>query len=167
MTALRRARDGDLAAVAALDATLFPDDPWRADAWQELVATAGRRLLVAVEPGDDLASDARPHEVPDQVVGYALTGLVGDFAELLRIGVDPAHRRRGIAAALLQRASEAARADGAERLLLEVSDANTGAGAFYDSRGFVEIDRRPGYYRDGSAARVLERALPVPERMDP
>lgn len=162
MTTLRAAHESELAAVAALDATLFPDEPWSLEAWQGLVATSGRRLVVAVDEAVHAGSGEPAH-----VVGYALTGVVGDFAELLRIGADPAHRRRGIATALLQRACAAARADGAERLLLEVSDANTGARAFYDSRGFAEIDRRPGYYRDGSAAFVLERALPVPERMDP
>lgn len=157
MSELRPAAADDLVAVAALDAVLFPDEPWDLAAWQGLVATGGRRLLVAV--------------VEDTVVGSALTGVVGDFAELLRIGLHPAHRRQGIARQLLARACDAVAEDGAERLLLEVGEANTAARAFYAATGFVEIDRRPGYYRDGSAALVLELAmrgsLDAPERMDP
>lgn len=145
-----------------LDAALFADEAWDLAAWQDLVATTGRRLLVAVGEG---RGGATP------VLGYALVGMVGDFAELLRIGADPAHRRRGVATRLLARACDDARAHGAERLLLEVSEANGGARAFYGARGFAQIDRRPGYYRDGSAALVLERALVTgahaPERMDP
>ena len=31
--------------------------------------------------------------------------------------------------------------------------------AFYAARGFVEVDRRPRYYRDGSTAVVMRRQL--------
>ncbi|MBE7324923.1 GNAT family N-acetyltransferase [Nocardioides sp. Y6] len=158
MRSVRPATTDDLAAVTALDAALFPDEPWDLPAWQGLLDTAGRRLLVAADDAD------RP-------VGYALTGLVGDFAELLRIAADPTVRRRGVATALLARACAEARSNGAERLLLEVGEANTGARALYAAAGFVEIDRRPRYYRDGSAALVLERALAFDThtsgRMDP
>jgi ribosomal-protein-alanine N-acetyltransferase len=40
-------------------------------------------------------------------------------------------------------------------MLLEVSEHNEAALAFYRQRGFVEIDRRPRYYRDGAAAIVM------------
>ena len=36
---------------------------------------------------------------------------------------------------------------GADRLLLEVRENNAGAIGFYAAHGFVEIDRRPRYYR--------------------
>ena len=42
-------------------------------------------------------------------------------------------------------------------MLLEVAESNAAARAFYAKAGFVEIHRRPNYYRDGSAALVLER----------
>ena len=48
-----------------------------------------------------------------------------------------------------------ARAARAVQMLLEVSAANPDALAFYAATGFVEIDRRPRYYRDGSDALVL------------
>jgi ribosomal-protein-alanine N-acetyltransferase len=48
---------------------------------------------------------------------------------------------------------------GANRLLLEVREDNAGALAFYASRGFIEIDRRPRYYRDGTTAVVLRLPL--------
>ena len=51
---------------------------------------------------------------------------------------------------------------GADRLLLEVREDNAGALAFYAARGFVEIDRRPRYYRDGATAVVLALGCPAP-----
>lgn len=132
---------GDL---VALDADLFGVEAWDAAAWSDLLTTPGRRLAVVEESG---------------LRAYALTGLVGDFVDLLRIGVAPASRRRGLAAVLLADAVDAARTDGADRMLLEVSEANAGACAFYAQAGFVRIDRRPGYYRDGTAALVLQLDL--------
>ena len=48
---------------------------------------------------------------------------------------------------------------GVDRMLLEVRTDNAGAMAFYAARGFVEVDRRPRYYRDGATAAVLRRSL--------
>ena len=132
-------------ALVALDADLFGAEAWDAAGWQGLVGTPGRRLTVVEDAG--------------VLVAYALVGLVGDFAELLRIGVAPAARRRGLAAGLLAAAVDVARADGADRMLLEVSEANDGARALYESVGFAPIDRRPAYYRDGTAALVLQLDL--------
>ncbi len=98
-------------------------------------------------------------EVDEVVVGHAVASLVVDVAELQRIAVEPAHRRAGLATALLDTVVVAAREGGADGLLLEVRDGNAGALAFYARRGFVEIDRRPRYYRDGATAVVMQRPL--------
>ncbi len=141
--------DEVLVGLVALEAELF-DDAWDADALRDLVAGYGRRLHVV---------GGRAPQGP--VSGYVLTQTLGDFVDLLRIGVVPAARRGGVALALHHAAAADARTEGAERVLLEVSEANTGARAFYTRLGYVEIDRRPGYYRDGSDALVLE--LPLDE----
>ncbi|HET6627506.1 MAG TPA: GNAT family N-acetyltransferase [Nocardioidaceae bacterium] len=142
---VRPATGADAVAVAALEHTLFGADAWsRASVVAELTA-ADRTALVAVA-GEDL-------------VGYAVTMRAGDLVDLQRIGVDAECRRRGVAHALLTAITGRAAADGALRMLLEVGARNTGALAFYAAEGFVEIDRRRRYYRDGSDALVLHRAL--------
>ena len=85
--------------------------------------------------------------------------VVDDIAELQRIGVDPAHRRTGIAAGLLTDVRARAVDAGASRLLIEVREDNHGALALYRGVGFEEIARRPKYYRDGSTAIVMEATL--------
>ena len=62
-------------------------------------------------------------------------------------------------AALLAGVVDAARRTPADRLLLEVREDNSPALSFYAGQGFVEIDRRPRYYRDGTTAVVLRRPL--------
>jgi ribosomal-protein-alanine N-acetyltransferase len=64
-----------------------------------------------------------------------------------------------VAQELLAAVVQAARSGTADRLLLEVREDNAGALAFYAAAGFVEIDRRPRYYRDGATAAVLRLPL--------
>ncbi|HCB04748.1 MAG TPA: ribosomal-protein-alanine N-acetyltransferase [Nocardioides bacterium] len=147
---VRLADVADVEAIAASEA-----DNLGADAWSRgLVAEGveGRlptvRYLVAERDG--------------QLVGHAVASLVDDVAELQRIAVAPAVRRRGVARALLDEVVSLAEQEGMQRLLLEVREDNDGALAFYAAQGFVELDRRPKYYRDGTAAVVLERPVRMP-----
>ena len=144
---VRPATVADVADVAQLELDGFPDDAWTAD-YLRLAAEGGLptvRLLVA--------------ESGDGIVGHAIVSTVFEVAELQRIAVGSAYRRRGHARALLAAVVAAATDEGAERRLLEVRETNEPALAFYASAGVVEIDRRPRYYRAGTAGVVLELAL--------
>ncbi|HEU4568693.1 MAG TPA: GNAT family N-acetyltransferase [Marmoricola sp.] len=93
------------------------------------------------------------------VVGHAVVSCAGDVAELQRIAVAPGCRRQGIASTLLTAVDGHAQRSGCDRVLLEVREDNAGALSFYADRGFVELDRRPRYYRDGATAVVMSRRL--------
>ncbi len=92
--------------------------------------------------------------------GLVLARAVVDEAEILTLAVMPAHRRSGIARALLAEASAHAAERGARVLFLEVSTRNAPARALYGNAGFTEAARRRDYYRDGSDALLLRRTLP-------
>jgi len=141
---LRAAATHDVEVVACLERELFGPDAWSADQVRDALLAERRRAWVTGKP----------------VHGYVVVGVVGDMADLDRIGVHPGHRRRGVARMLLDRAVESAVADGAVRLLLEVAANNHAAVAFYEGVGFVEIARRRRYYRGGADAVVMERPLP-------
>jgi len=97
-------------------------------------------------------------DVNEGVIGHAVLSTAGDIAELQRIAVGAAHRRRGVASALLAEVLQVSRRTEADRLLLEVREDNQAALAFYARNGFTEIDRRPRYYADGATAVVLRLA---------
>ena len=144
---VRAATDADVDAIAVSEA-----DNLGADAWSHgLVAegVAGRlptvHYLVAESEG--------------LVVGHAVASLVADVAELQRIAVSSGSRRQGVARALLDEVVALAVQEDIGRLLLEVREDNEAALAFYTAQGFVELDRRPRYYRDGTSAVVLERPV--------
>ncbi|QIX25804.1 ribosomal protein S18-alanine N-acetyltransferase [Nocardioides sp. JQ2195] len=142
---IRNALAADVDAVVELEDELFGAEAWDADTLLDDLERAGRRFVVFE---DDL-----------EVIGYAITMFAGDIADLARIGVHPSRQREGIAAALLDHVVDAAREDGADRMLLEVSAMNPEALAFYDAGDFEQIDTRPRYYKDGSDAIVMRRSL--------
>lgn len=148
---VRPAGPDDVDAIAALELEAFPDDAWTPEYLQ--VAIDGKmptvRILVAV---DDAGT----------VIGHALVSVVYEIAELQRIATAEEQRRRGIGGSLLAASIDLARSEGAERLLLEVREGNVGAIEFYHQAGFVEIDRRERYYRDGATGIVLALELAGP-----
>ena len=142
---LRPATELDVPAVAELEQACFGVDAWSTSSVLSELTGEGRAAVVA--------------EHADDVVGYALVLVTGDVADLQRIAVLDAHRRAGLGRDLLAAALAAAAGRGALRVLLEVSDANLPACAFYEVEGFAVIDRRPRYYRDGTDALVMSRNL--------
>ena len=136
-----------VAAVAALEAQVMGSDAWN----EHLVA-------------DELP---RPDRVwwaaydGEQLLGYAGGWVVDGQVQILKVGVDPAQRRRGIARELLARVAADARDLGAATCSLEVRAGNAGARAFYGALGFHALGTRPRYYSDGEDALILEGPLPL------
>jgi ribosomal-protein-alanine N-acetyltransferase len=139
----------DLPVLTELHAACFNapwDQPWTRRSFAEVLQMPGAGARIA-------AMGAEP-------VGFALARVVSDEAELLLIGIHPAHRRAGHGRTLLDHVSEALRAAGAARLFLEVAENNEAATAFYRDAGFEPVGRRPKYYESEDAL-VLVKALPA------
>ncbi len=144
---VRPATEADVDAIVVSEADNLGDDAWSAGLVAEGVA--GRLPTVHYLVAE---SDGR-------MVGHAVASLVAEVGELQRIAVAEPWRRRGVAGALLDEVVALAVRARADRLLLEVREDNTAALAFYAAHGFVEMDRRRRYYRDGASAVVLERPV--------
>jgi len=122
----------DLVVAAALHAGCF-DTAWNEAAIAELLAMPGSFGALA--------------HVGDQPAGLVLVLAVGGEAEILTLGVLPRFRRCGVAGRLLAWVADRLSRAGCQRLLLEVAEDNAAARAFYGKLGFVQIGRRPSYYR--------------------
>ena len=81
-----------------------------------------------------------------------------DDAEVKRMWVDPAHRRRGLARAVLAELERTARAAGCLRTVLESGDQQPEATAFYVAVGYRRIPRF-GVYRDEPGSACFAREL--------
>ena len=136
-------------AMARLHAACFVvPRPWRPEE------------IAAVLDGPGAALVLRPG-------GFAIGRAAAGEAELLTLAVDPARRREGIGAALLEGFEARARRDGATEAALEVAEGNAAARALYARAGWREAGRRPGYYADGQDALVLRKALPARRPLTP
>jgi ribosomal-protein-alanine N-acetyltransferase len=88
---------------------------------------------------------------PKAAIGYVMSQIAGDEAEILSIGVVPAHQRRGVGVILLEGLVRALKRAEIRRLFLEVAAGNQSAAALYSRLGFREIGRRKAYYHHADA----------------
>ncbi|MCU1664845.1 MAG: [ribosomal protein S18]-alanine N-acetyltransferase [Pseudonocardiales bacterium] len=144
-------RETDAERCAELEKLLFPgDDPWSARAFREELRLGHHYL--AARDGDEL-------------VGYAGLAFVAGpphaEAEIHTIGVDPAHRRRGIGRELLQGVLDVADGAGAT-VFLEVRTDNDAARALYEAEGFTVVGLRKRYYSPSGADAHTMRREPAP-----
>jgi ribosomal-protein-alanine N-acetyltransferase len=107
--------------------------PWSLSLFlSELRYTESRAYLVA--------------RVGTGIVGYAGLMLVAGDGHVTNVGVDPGHRRQGIATRLMLELVRRGLEEGAEALTLEVRASNTAAQELYRHFGFVPAGVRKNYY---------------------
>lgn len=142
------------ASLAAIHATAFAR-AWSPLEFQSLLAERGVMadgLFVGRE--GILGRAAQP-------VGFILSRIVLDEAEILTVAIRPDCRGRGYSRSLLSRHLDELSRRGVGKVHLEVEEGNAPAIALYRRLGFRETGRRPGYYRkpDGSRLSALMMAL--------
>jgi [ribosomal protein S18]-alanine N-acetyltransferase len=148
---IRPAHEGDVAAVAAIERSAF-SDPWSARSFASLVHEP--QVLFAVAEGG-AAGDGAPG---GPIVGYVVAWYAADEAEIANVAVAAEARRSGVGAQLVAMAIAGARARGCRQMYLEVRESNGAARELYARHGFVEIARRPRYYRQPVEDAVVMRA---------
>lgn len=146
---IRDAVPGDLPALVDLETACFGDGAWSA-------------AQLAAELAEPSAGVVVAPAAPRRAVGYAVVRTAADEGELLRIAVEPASRRRGIAGELLGAALERLGRHGARRCFLEVRAGNRPAIRLYERHGFHRLGRRPRYYPGGEDALLYVCAVSGP-----
>jgi ribosomal-protein-alanine N-acetyltransferase len=135
----------DLDAVDAIERHSFKA-PWPRQVFADELTRTWARIDVARSAG--------------AVVGFVDYWMVADEVHLLAIATHPDHRRRGVAARLLDHLLAVARSHAARLVTLEVRKTNTPAIALYERRGFARVGLRPAYYQeDGEDALVMTLEL--------
>lgn len=138
----------DAVAIAALSRrTIEHGLEWRWTPQRVLacMASADTNVVVA-RRGSDL-------------LGFAVMSYGDEVAHLQLLATQPRCRRQGVGSALLAWLDTTARVAGVGLLCLEARSANAGARAFYRHHGFVETERRSGYYQGVEDAVRYEKRL--------
>ncbi len=95
-----------------------------------------------------------------QVLGYVGSQTVMPEADIMNLAVLPEFRRQGIGKALLTNMISALGERGVIQISLEVRPSNASAVSLYEKMGFVQVGRRPGYYRNPKEdALILRKEL--------
>lgn len=133
----------DLDILASLSVSCFGESHWSREAIAEVLAMPGAFGILVL--------------VTDAPAGFLLARVAADECEILSLGVQPSHRRRGLARLLLQEALAQAVSAGGRTAFLEVGEDNDSAWKLYRSEGFKQVGRRPEYYDlpSGSAVAAL------------
>lgn len=139
---LRGKQDAD--ALAALERLCFSSH-WSAREYRAKI-DADPYKMYGIGSGDDF------------LVAYIVLCDLDGCLEVLNLGTHPDFRRRKMAVALLRYVQRCVcPAQGADRMLLEVSRENMAARRLYEQCGFREIGCRPNYYQPaGVDALILE-----------
>jgi ribosomal-protein-alanine N-acetyltransferase len=152
MTALRfrRLEIRDLAAIEAIERRSYPT-PWSRSMFAGEISKPSSICLGAF--------DAETAEL----LGYLIISRYVDAWHVMNVAVEPAHRRRGIATALLDRLFELTAEDGRRGYTLEVRVSNSHAIALYERLGFQARGIRRGYYTDNREDALIMWKDPVRE----
>ncbi len=138
--------------VAALESRIMGSDAWSEALVADEIPRRDRTWWAAY------ASEGKPGEV-GMLVGYAGGWVVDGDVQILKVGTNPAWRRRGIARELLAHVAADARNLGAQTVSLEVRAGNEGAQALYKALGLVPVGTRPRYYSDREDALIMQGDL--------
>ena len=130
---IRLMEKADIVQLAELEKQCF-SDPWSVSAFEYELQNPLSLWLVAAEG--------------DTVAGYVGTQTVIDESDMMNIAVHPDFRRQKIAENLILRLIRMLDERQSKSLTLEVRVSNAAAIALYDKLGFVQVGRRPGYYRN-------------------
>jgi [ribosomal protein S18]-alanine N-acetyltransferase len=141
---IAEARERDAAAIAVVHAASFQRG------WSE---EEFHRLLI------DRSVVAHCAAIGRTPVGFILSRLTVDEAEILSVAIAPNWRGRGLARPLLDLHLRRLAGLGARTVFLEVGEHNKPACRLYRRAGFREVGRRRAYYEGSADALTLRRDL--------
>lgn len=119
-------------AAASVEAASL-DTAWSASQIREAMHREDTIYLIALEGG---------------VVCAVASCVFSAFEAMIEnVAVLPEYRRRGIAAAMLDRIEAEAKGRALENISLEVASRNSGAVLLYEKAGFIRAGVRKGFYR--------------------
>jgi ribosomal-protein-alanine N-acetyltransferase len=92
-----------------------------------------------------------------KIIGFAVSRMAADEAEILSIAIDAGHRGRGLSRDLLLTHLGHLAGRGVRSIFLEVEENNQPARRLYQRAGFGVVGRRERYYRqaDGEQLNAL------------
>ena len=137
---VRLMKEEDLESVIRMEENSYPD-PWKKEGFIEEI-NADHALALVMEDTTG-------------VVGYAVSILTGEDADLVKITIDEKERRKGYGRKLLDEVLKELRNRGIQATTLEVRASNEPAITLYERTGFVSEGIRPNFYANPTEDAVI------------
>lgn len=126
--------------LAAIEAACF-SHPWSLSALEDEFACPDAWIVCAL--------------LNEEIVAYGSMRVVLDEGSIGNIACLPQFRGFGAGGKILDTLIDRAKGNGLSRIFLEVRPSNAPAVGLYRSRGFQELGRRKGFYRDPAEDALL------------
>ena len=146
---LRRLEMRDLAAIETIERQSYPT-PWSRSMFAGELAKPSSISLGAFDPENA------------QLLGYLIISRYVDAWHVMNLAVAPKHRRKHIAAGLLEQLFVATAGEGRRGYTLEVRVSNDVAINLYEKAGFKARGVRRGYYTDNREDALIMWRDPEP-----
>jgi ribosomal-protein-alanine N-acetyltransferase len=98
-------------------------------------------------------------EIDRSIAGYLVSRVLKDKLDLASLAINPAYRRRGVGAALLEYAEMQMEKYKLKVIELEVRKTNSIALAFWQRMGFAVFGSQPDFYEDGEEAVLMRKFI--------
>jgi ribosomal-protein-alanine N-acetyltransferase len=145
----RRLELRDLSAIEAIERQSYRT-PWSRSMFAGELAKPSSISLGAFDPETQ------------ELLGYLIISRYVDAWHVMNLAVAPAHRRKRIAATLLERLFELTSGEGRRGYTLEVRVSNEVAIKLYEEAGFKARGIRRGYYTDNREDALIMWRDPEP-----
>ena len=94
-----------------------------------------------------------------EIIGIYVVQIIIDEAQINFFSIKQKYRRKGYGSYLMRNLIKQCEKLSVKKVLLEVSDTNSIAEAFYNKFNFLNVGRRKNYYKNGSDAVLKEKFL--------
>lgn len=127
---IRRMAEEDTAKVAQIEKECF-SQPWSQQGFIEALKGTDNILVVAEENGE--------------IYGYVCMYVSFEEGEITNVAVSEQYRNKGVGRLLMQGIEREAKANGVERIVLEVRVSNNSAISLYKSMNYRELGIRKNF----------------------
>jgi len=148
---IRRLSIPDLDPIVEIENAVYPT-PWSRSMFAGELAKPSSISLGAFDPEDD------------ELLGYLIISRYVDAWHVMNLAVAPKHRRKHIAAGLLEQLFVATAGEGRRGYTLEVRVSNDVAISLYEKAGFKARGVRRGYYTDNREDALIMWRDPEPAK---
>ncbi len=140
---IRDLKTDDIERLVEIDEICFPDEiVFDKDFFEYLLTDPREKAAIAITESE-------------KIIGFIITLIFEEIAEIATIDILPEFRRKGLGKLLMEETEKRLKNKEVQMILLQVAENNTGAIEFYENLGYIKVEKIPDYYPPNISAFVM------------